>query len=127
MSKALVIIDDEAEMEDLYRMMLEEWLRQGSLEFRFFSDPRDFMQWLSSHGKADLLLTDINMPHLSGVELVQQMRQAGHRIPTIFISGYEKTDYGPELQELEVRGFLTKPLDYSQIMGVISNELQLPL
>jgi DNA-binding NtrC family response regulator len=123
--KTLVVIDDEQEMEFLYSLMLEKSIESGSLDLKFFSDARDFSKWLEDN-TPDLVLCDINMPYLSGIEIGRLIKQTDKNIPIYFISGYEASDYQDIMNELGVSHFLSKPPDYDQLLTSINSELGLP-
>lgn len=122
--KTLAIIDDELEMEALYELMLETAIQEGLLELKFFSDARDFVRWLETD-TPDLVLCDLNMPHISGVEIARIIREKGNSTPVYFVSGYEPADYQDIMRDLKITHFLAKPLDYDQVLNSINSELGL--
>lgn len=126
MPKTVAIIDDELEMEDIYRLILEGPLRTQMLELKFFSDPKVFLQWFNWQ-KPDLILTDINMPELSGIELSKNIRQSGCVTPIYLVSGYEQKAYSQSMKELHINRFIEKPLDFQQVLQFISADLQFDL
>lgn len=126
MAKVIAIIDDEDEMEFLYSMLFEDAIKDGSIEIKFFSDSRDFCEWFVNH-KPDLIMSDINMPHISGPELTRLIQQSGHSIQTYFVSGHEERDYSKEMKELGVCRFISKPLDFNHVLNLIGQDLNLNL
>lgn len=122
--KTLAIIDDELEMADLYEIMLETPIQGGQLQLKFFADAREFVSWLDNNSP-DLVLCDLNMPHISGIEIAQMLRQKNASTPVYFVSGYEPEDYEEIMKELGITQFLAKPLDYDQVLNSINSELGL--
>jgi len=124
MPKTIAVIDDESEMEFFYTQMLEDLTQNGEVDLHFFSDSQVFLNWAQSN-EVDLLLTDINMPHLSGSELSQKLIEQGRHIPTYFVSGFDKADYKKLMQNLGICRFLEKPLDFDQLLLFIQQDLGL--
>lgn len=122
--KTLVIIDDEQEMESLYELMLESAIEAGHVNLIFFSDSRLFADWITKN-KPDLVLCDLNMPYLSGIEIGRHIKQTNPDIPLYFVSGYDASDYEDIMKELGVIHFLAKPLDYDVVVNSINSELGL--
>jgi len=122
--KLIAIIDDEVEMEFLYTMMMEDAILSGQVTVQFFSDARLFMEWFSSN-LPDLILSDISMPHVSGIQLGRYVQQAERGTPIFFVSGYDEQDYSTIMSELGICKFLTKPLDYDKVRVLIETELNL--
>ena len=124
MSKLVAVIDDEVEMEIIYRLMLDELIQDQKIDLVFFSDARLFLNWLSDH-LPDLIVSDISMPHLNGVELGHRIRELLPLIPTYFISGYEEKDYSRCMEELKPCRFLTKPVNPENLVHTINSDLHL--
>ncbi len=87
MSKLIAIIDDEPEMEFLYEFIFERAIQRKQVKLKFFQDSRKFGDWFSIN-RPDLILSDINMPHISGPELSRSIRLSGRSVPIYFISGH---------------------------------------
>lgn len=122
MAKLIAVVDDELEMEYIYKLLLEKQIRRGLIKLRFFSDSRAFLNWLK-HNEPDLILTDINMPHLDGPTLMEEIKRSGRSIPTYFVSGYDEFEFRNIMRELGVYRFLSKPLDFNNVLGLIELDL----
>lgn len=122
MAKVIAVVDDELEMEYIYKLILEKQIRRGLIKLRFFSDSRNFLSWLK-HNEPDLILTDINMPHLDGPTLMEEIKKSGRSIPTYFVSGYDEYEFRNIMRELGVYRFLSKPLDFNNVLGLIELDL----
>lgn len=122
MTKLIAVVDDELEMEHIYSLLLEKQIKRGLIKVKFFSDSRLFVDWLKSNNP-DLILTDINMPHLDGPNLMNLVRRAGRSIPTYFVSGHEESEFTKIMKELGVYRFLSKPLNFNNVLGLIELDL----
>jgi DNA-binding NtrC family response regulator len=121
-TKVIAVVDDELEMEYIYRLLLEKQIKRGLIKLRFFSDSRNFMAWLKNN-EPDLILTDINMPYLDGPTLMEEIKKSGRSIPTYFVSGYDEFEFRNIMRELGVYRFLSKPLDFNNVLGLIELDL----
>jgi DNA-binding NtrC family response regulator len=119
----LAVIDDEVEMEFLYQILLETSIESGLIELKFFSDSREFLNWIDHSGAPELILCDINMPHLSGIELAKRLRNQNKNMSIFFISGYDSCDFKEYIKDLNIKKFITKPIDYDSLVNTIHAEL----
>lgn len=122
MPKVIAVIDDELEMEDLYEMLLEKQIKKGLVKLEFFSDSRVFLDWYQHH-KPDMILSDINMPHLDGPQVFKLIGRTNKRIPTYFVSGHDQDEYARTMRELGVYRFISKPMNFNQVQGLIELDL----
>ena len=122
MTKLIAVIDDELEMEYIYKLLLEQQIRRGLIKLVFFSDSRNFMVWLKNNGP-DLILTDINMPYLDGPTLMDEIKKSGRSIPTYFVSGHDEYEFRKIMRDLGVYRFISKPLDFNNVLGLIELDL----
>lgn len=122
MAKLIAVVDDELEMEYLYSLLLEKQIKRGLIKLKFFSDSRLFMEWLD-HNEPDLILTDINMPHMDGPTVIDLVKKSGRSIPTYFVSGYDESEFRKIMQELGVYRFISKPLNFNNVLGLIELDL----
>lgn len=124
MSKLIAIIDDDLEMEVLYNLLLEDLIISEEAEIRFFSDSRLFELWLR-YNEPDLIVSDISMPYISGLELGHRIRQSGHMMPTYFVSGHEEKEFADKLKEIGRCRYLSKPFDTTLLINFMKTDLGL--
>lgn len=122
MQKLIAVVDDEVEMEFIYALLLETQIKKGLIKLKFFSDSREFLNWIDGN-TPDLILSDINMPHLDGPELMERISYSGRRIPTYFVSGHDEAEFRKIMRQLGVFRFLSKPLDFNNVLGLIELDL----
>lgn len=120
----MAVIDDDSEMEFVYQMALENQIKRGLIELMFFSDSARFISWFKQNDP-DLILTDINMPHLDGPRMIQLINKSGRRIPTYFVSGHNENEYRKMMLELGVYRFISKPLNLNNVLAHIELDLGL--
>lgn len=122
MTKLIAVVDDELEMEYIYSLLLEKQIKRGLIKLKFFSDSRIFMEWLN-HNEPDLILTDINMPYMDGPTVIDLVKKSGRSIPTYFVSGYDESEFRKIMRELGVYRFISKPLNFNNVCGLIELDL----
>ena len=68
-----------------------------------------------SGNQIDLLITDIKIPYIDGIELSRKLKQTDPFLKIIIITGYDEFDYAKQAIELEVVGFISKPISQSEL------------
>ncbi len=122
--KQLVVIDDEKEMEDFYHILLEDFISQKKLEFNFFYQSKEILIWINEENpQIDLILCDINMPVINGIELITYLRNKNYNTNVFFLSGYDEMDFEKEIKSLKIQKFISKPIDLDQLSSEISKVL----
>ncbi len=115
-SETILVVEDEAAVSRLIARVL----RSRGYEVLQANDGLEALQiWRLHDGKIDLLLTDVVMPNMGGVELVQELRKAGHDPRVLFASGYTN-DALTGLREVDEQiDLLHKPFSTEELVGRI--------
>lgn len=108
--KRVLVVDDEPVARLGLRAALE-----GAFAISEVGDGVEAWEELVSGPQPDVMILDINMPRLSGLELLRRLEAAGRRVPTIVVSGYGDRDVLLELLQLRVADYLDKPLDPNEV------------
>lgn len=124
MRKVIAIVDDEQEMEFIYPLIFKEQLDKSELEINFFHDASSFLDWLQNN-RPDLCMIDIEMPKVSGPEIIRTAGIQHNNIPTYFVSGHSPTDFKKEIQELNISRFLSKPFNSKDLLSSVKFDLNL--
>ena len=112
----VLVVDDEKDMQSLFQQRFRKEIRDCKVEFAFAESGEAALNFLSSHEReAVLILSDINMPGMSGFDLLRQIKQK-HYIPppvVMMITAYgDSENYNMAIQ-LGADDFLTKPIDFT--------------
>lgn len=126
MRKVIAIVDDEKEMEFIYPLIFKEQLESSELEINFFDDSLTFLDWLKGH-RPDLCMIDIEMPRITGPEIIRTADLQKSHIPTYFISGHCPSDFRNEIKELNISRFLSKPFNYKDLLYSVKQDLGLTI
>lgn len=103
----VVVVDDEADILELFQFFLED----AGHEVIPFSDSRKAVEWADGNNQADVLLTDVNMPHIKGDQLVHHFHKHYPQLSICMISGHMdvEADYRTRLPNIDIH-FLIKPV-----------------
>lgn len=116
----LVIIDDEVELGEMLKSMFEEKFEK----VLHFSDPEAGLAEVLKDD-ANLIISDIKMPRLSGDALVQKVRSHGVLTPIIFLSGYVSKEVYAMALRLGVSDVFDKPFNFDYIFASIEKILEI--
>ena len=84
------------------------------------TDSREALEWLQSNPfQFDLVISDFDMPHLSGVALCERVHGLRPDLPVIMVTGYDHRGSGEQLADVEVRALLLKPLDRKDLLNMV--------
>ncbi|MDM9630949.1 response regulator [Robiginitalea aurantiaca] len=112
----ILVVDDEKDVEILFRQRFRKEIRKGELDFQFaFSGEEALSVMEQMEQKAVLILSDINMPGMSGLELLDEIRKEYDQPPPVvmMISAYGDEENRNTAKRLGANDFLTKPLDFT--------------
>lgn len=110
---SLVVIDDEAYVITSLRKYIEQQHPQFEITGTF-SSAEDALSFLRSN-PTDVIITDIRMPHMDGLEMLQQVRQFLPDACILVISGYSEFEYAKKACSFNVRNYLLKPIDFQEL------------
>lgn len=121
MTLLILVVDDEADVELLFRQQFRRELREGRFTMEFAQSAAAALRRI---GEADgasliLILSDINMPGMSGLELLPKVRAARPDVPVIMITAYGDADTLRKALENGAEALLTKPIDFATLRGEI--------
>lgn len=93
-------------------------MREGWDTSHTFADGETALQYLFEN-EVDVVITDIQMPGISGLDMIEKVRKVNREIPIIIISGYGRFDYAQRAIDLGVYKYITKPVSPDEIMQTL--------
>jgi two-component system, chemotaxis family, chemotaxis protein CheY len=114
----ILVVDDETDVQILFEQKFRKEIRDGVYSFVFAFSGEEALQYLNSHAhEAVLILSDINMPGMSGLELLKTIKTQVYVPPPIvmMITAYGDAENYKTAKELGADDFLTKPLDFNHL------------
>jgi CheY-like chemotaxis protein len=111
----VLAVDDEKDMQSLFEQRFRKEIRNKLVEFAFASSGEEALEYLNIHlHEAVLILSDINMPGMSGLQLLQHIKEKYRTPPpiVIMVTAYGDADNYKQAIQLGADDFLTKPIDF---------------
>ncbi len=114
--KKILVVDDEKDVQQLFEQRFRKEIRNGLVSFAFAYSGEEAISYLDMHNQeAVLILSDINMPGMSGLDLLKEIKQHHYAPPPVvmMITAYGDDENYNTAIKLGADDFLTKPLDFS--------------
>jgi CheY-like chemotaxis protein len=110
----ILVVDDESDVADLFRQQFRRDLRAGRFMMEFAQSADKALQRISDIADESLILilSDINMPGMSGLELLPKAKAARPDVPVIMITAYGDDNTRRKAIEGGAEALLTKPIDF---------------
>ncbi len=111
----ILVVDDEEDMQTLFQQRFRKEIRDGLVDFAFAISGEQALEYMKGNDhEAVLILSDINMPGMSGLELLERIKQKYVTPPPIvmMITAYGDADNYEQAMKLGADDFLTKPVDF---------------
>ena len=126
MSVSILVVDDEPDVEALFRQQFRRDLRSGRFQMEFATTAPAALKRAVEIREAPLILilSDINMPGMSGLELLPMVRAARPDVPVVMITAYGDTETRRKAIERGAEGLLIKPLDFALLRQEIDVRLE---
>ena len=126
MSLLILVVDDEPDVEVLFRQQFRRELRAGRFAMEFAQSAPMALQRITNAGDESLILilSDINMPGMSGLELLPKAKALRPDVPIIMITAYGDAETKRRALENGAEAILTKPIDFGTLRSEIDSRVQ---
>ena len=114
----VLVVDDEKDVQILFEQRFRKEMKNGEMEFVFAFSGEEALVYLQDHNhEAVLILSDINMPGMSGLDLLKYIKQKYSQPPPVvmMITAYGDADNVSTAMKLGADDFLTKPVDFTSL------------
>ena len=118
----LLIVDDEPSTS----WALAEGLSDDGYTIDTFRSAEDALSWLRA-GKSDLVITDFNLPGMTGLELARKLRRGANAQPVIIVTAYGTAERLREFERAGVAACFPKPFRLDQLRRAVSRALAVPV
>jgi CheY-like chemotaxis protein len=112
----ILVVDDEKDVQVLFEQRFRKEIRDKEMEFVFAYSGEEALFYLNGHNhEAVLILSDINMPGMSGLELLKHIKEQYSQPPPVvmMITAYSDTENYETAMRLGADDFLTKPIEFN--------------
>ena len=126
MNPLILVVDDESDVEDLFRQQFRRDIRAGRFTMEFAESGASALQKISDANAVPLILilSDVNMPGMSGLELLPKAKASRPDVSVIMITAYGDDDTRRRALEGGAEALLTKPIDFTALRSEIDGRLK---
>ena len=126
MSVLVLVVDDEPDVEALFRQQFRRDLRAQRFMMDFAISAADALTRIADTIEQSLILilSDINMPGMTGLEMLPRVKEIRPDVPVIMITAYGDSETKRKAIESGASGLLTKPIDFTLLRGEIDTRLE---
>jgi DNA-binding NtrC family response regulator len=127
-SVLVLVVDDEPDVEALFRQQFRRDLRAQRFLMDFAGSAADALTRIAkaAEQKLILILSDINMPGMTGLEMLPKVKELRPEVPVIMITAYGDAETKRKAIEGGAIGLLTKPIDFTLLREEIDTRLEQP-
>lgn len=111
----VLVVDDEMDVKTLFEQKFRKEIKSGEISFAFAYSGEEALGYLAEHQEAVLILSDINMPGMSGFDLLKYIKSHEYKPPPVvmMITAYGDQENYTMARQLGADDFLTKPVDFT--------------
>jgi CheY-like chemotaxis protein len=122
----ILVVDDEPDVELLFRQQFRRDIRAGRFTMDFAQSASIALVRIADAGEQSpiLILSDINMPGMSGLELLPKAKAIRPDVPIIMITAYGDAETKRRALESGAEALLTKPIDFGTLRSEIDSRIQ---
>jgi CheY-like chemotaxis protein len=126
MNLLILVVDDEPDVEALFRQHFRRDLRAGRFTMEFAYSASAALARIVDAGEASLILilSDINMPGMTGLELLPKAKALRPDVPVIMITAYGDAETKRKALENGAEALLTKPIDFATLRNEIDTRVE---
>ena len=120
----ILVVDDEPDVESMFRQKFRKEIKANDIGFHFALSAADALAYLgepSARTEATLILSDINMPGMNGLELLRVIKEKYPSLPVFMVTAYGDKQSQQTAESYGASGFINKPVDFTQLKQNILN------
>jgi adenylate cyclase len=124
MTATILFVDDEPDLEALVLQKFRRQIREGAVTVIFAHDGIEALESIEQHPHVDMVVSDINMPRMDGLSLLQKLQEAEDKKSTIIVSAYGDMSNIRTAMNRGAFDFLTKPIDFGDLEATIEKTIR---
>ncbi len=119
----ILVVDDEPDLEQLVMQRFRRQVKDGELKFHFAADGEEALSMLDAQPDVDLVLSDINMPRMDGLTLLNCLKEIDRQLRTVIVSAYGDMQNIRTAMNRGAFDFITKPIEFEDLETTIEKTL----
>ena len=124
MTARILVVDDEPDLEALVTQKFRRQIRDGALSFLFAHDGVEALNLVAENRDIDMVLSDINMPRMDGLALLEKLQEGEEKLSTVIVSAYGDMSNIRTAMNRGAFDFLTKPIDFADLETTIGKTIR---
>ena len=120
----VLIVDDEPDLALLVSQRFRKQVRDGKVHFLFANDGVEALELVASNPDIDMVVSDINMPRMDGLMLLEKLQAGDDKMSTVIVSAYGDMTNIRTAMNRGAFDFLTKPIDFSDLEATIDRTIR---
>ena len=124
MTARILVVDDEPDLEKLIQQKFRHQIHDGDVSFLFARDGVEALAVLEANYDIDMVVSDINMPRMDGLALLQKLQENEEKLSTIIVSAYGDMSNIRTAMNRGAFDFLTKPIDFLDLETTITKTIR---
>jgi class 3 adenylate cyclase len=124
MTATILFVDDESDLEALILQKFRRQIREGLVKVMFAHDGVEALESLELNPQVDMVVSDINMPRMDGLSLLQKLQENEEKKSTIIVSAYGDMSNIRTAMNRGAFDFLTKPIDFADLEATIDKTIR---
>ncbi len=121
--RKILVVDDKPDVEVMFRQRMRRDIRSGRYEFVLARSGVHALEVLAEHLDVCLVITDLNMPEMDGLTLLDCLTEAWPYVPSLVVSAYGDSGRMSAARERGSSGFVVKPVDFDLLRSAMAESL----
>ena len=122
-ARKVLVVDDEPDVQVMFEQRMRREVRAGTYELFFAQSGHEALEVLHENPGIRLILTDLNMPGMNGMELLGVLGESWPEVQSIVVSAYGDPERMDEARERGAQAFVVKPVNFSELKEMLLSSL----
>ena len=122
-ARQVLVVDDEPDVQAMFQQRMRREVRAGVYELFFAQSGLEALEVLRENPGIRLILTDLNMPGMDGMELLGALGESWPEVQSIVVSAYGDPQRMNEARERGAQGFVVKPVNFAELKEALLSSL----
>ena len=123
LARQVLVVDDEPDVQVMFQQRMRREVRAGVYELFFAQSGLEALEVLRDNPGIRLILTDLNMPGMDGMELLGALGESWPEVQSIVVSAYGDPGRMDEARERGAQGFVVKPVNFGELKEMLLSSL----